>query len=194
MRHWSARLDPDIDGNELQILQHQPTGLKFFIATDLDANGKFLAYGVECQNPPFNRLEQPNLPQVAQQAIRFYCTWKKTTPEAEQRKAEDWAEMRRTSMDRKTNGLVIITDEMREHVPDDFLLVFANDPKDIDDLEADREMTQAQQIDHFVENTCWSEGLTPEQIATPEDRKINLRAAMIKDKADPLSQLRKAKK
>jgi len=193
MRDWISYPEPDVDGKDLQILEHQPTRLKFFIATDLDVNGKFVAYGVECQNPPFNRLEQPDLPQIAQHAIRFYCTWKKTTPEAEKRKEEDWANTRRTTVDSKTNGLVIITDEMREHVRDDFLLVFADDPKDIDDLEADCKMTQAQQVDEFIDDTCWGEELTPEQIANPDDRNLNLRAAMIKGEADPLSQLRKAK-
>jgi hypothetical protein len=131
--------------------------------------------------------------QVAQQAIRFYCTWKKTTPEAEQRKEADSANTRRTTVDSKTNGLVIITDEMRKHVRYDFLLVFADDPKDIDDLEADCKMTQAQQVDEFIDDTCWGEDLTPEQIKTPHDRKINLRAVMIKGQADPMSRLRKAK-
>jgi hypothetical protein len=116
MPDWVSYPEPDVDGQELQILQHQPTKLKFFIATDLDVNGKFLSYGVVCQNAPFNRLEQPDLMQIAQHAIRFYCKWKKTTPEAEQRKEEDWAETRRTTVNSKTNGLVIITDEMREHV------------------------------------------------------------------------------
>ena len=193
MRDWSASLERDVDGKDLQILQHQPTGLKFFIATDLDVDGIFLSYGVVCRNAPFNRLEQPDLMQVAQHAIRFYCTWKKTTPEAEQRKEADWANTRRTTVDSKTNGLVIITDEMREHVRVDFLLVFADDPKDIDDLEADCKTTQAQQVDEFIDDTCWGEELTPEQIANPDDRKLNLRAAMIKGEADPLSQLRKAK-
>jgi hypothetical protein len=71
--------------------------------------------------------------------------------------------------------------------------MFADDPKDIDDLGADCKMTQAQQVDEFIDDTCWGEELTPEQITTPHDRKANLRAAMIKGNADPLSQLRKAK-
>jgi len=193
MRDWSASLERDVDGKDLQILQHQPTGLKFFIATDLDVDGIFLSYGVVCRNAPFNRLEQPDLMQVAQHAIRFYCTWKKTTPEAEQRKEADWANTRRTTVDSKTNGLVIITDEMREHVTYDFLLVFADDPKDIDDLEADCKMTQAQQVDEFIDDTCWGDDLTPEQITTPYDRKLNLRAVMIQGNADPMSQIRKAR-
>jgi len=41
-------LEPDLDGKDLQILQHQPTGLKFVIATDLDVDGKSLSYGVVC--------------------------------------------------------------------------------------------------------------------------------------------------
>ncbi len=195
MRDWTAHIDLDADGKELQILQHQPTKLKFLIATDLDADGKFLCYGVVCQNAPFNRLEQPDLMQVAQHAIRFYCAWKKTTPEAEQRKEEEWANTLRTLVNRKTNGIIKVTDEMREHVYDDCLLIFADDPSDIASLEAESESkrTQAQQIDHFIENTCWGDDLTPEQITTTEDRKSNLRAVMIKGEADPMSQIREAR-
>ena len=55
-------------------------------------------------------------------------------------------------------------------------------------------MTQAQQIDDFVENTCWSDELNPDQIKTPHDRKINLRAAILAGHADTLSQLAEAKR
>jgi hypothetical protein len=120
--------------------------------------------------------------------MRFFCIHLKMTPEREKHDNGEWRQ-NLIKQSTKTNGIAKITDEMRERVRDDFLLIFADDPADITALEADCKMTQAQQIDEFVEETCWSDELTPEQITTPHDRKINLRAAMLAGHSDPVSQL-----
>jgi hypothetical protein len=88
IRDWATYEERDAALGTLRILEHQPTRLKFLITYDFDANGNLVAFGVSCQNTPFNRLDQPDMEQIAQQAIRFYCAWKKTTPEEEKRKAE----------------------------------------------------------------------------------------------------------
>jgi hypothetical protein len=71
---------------EVDVMKHLPTGLEFFLTSDFDDNGKF-SIGVECLNPPEDVSE---LTRRAQEAIRYYCSRNKTTPEAEQLKAEEW--------------------------------------------------------------------------------------------------------
>ncbi len=133
-----------------------------------------------------------DIKQHAQEAMRFFCIHLKTTPEREAERDEEWR-VNAIKYSDKPKGIAIITDEMREYVRDDFLLVFADHPAHIAALEASCEMTQAKQIDHFIENTCFADELKPEQITTAEDRKLNLRIAMLIGRADPVSQIAREK-
>jgi hypothetical protein len=131
--------------------------------------------------------------QRAQEAMRFFCIHVKTTHEQEEERDNEWRANVIKNFPDKSKGIAIITDEMREFVREDFLLVFADHPADIAALEASCKMTQAQQVDEFIEETCWGDDLEPEQITTPEDRKTNLRIAMLLGHADPVSQLAREK-
>lgn len=79
---------------------------------------------------------------------------------------------------------------MREHV-DDILLIFADDPADIVQLESSGGRTQQQLVDEFALDTCWSSDLSPEQKATAQSRKSNLRKLIILQGDDPYSVIAK---
>ena len=71
---------------EVDVIKHLPTGLEFFLTSDFDDHDKF-SLGVQCLNP---QQAADELLRRAQEAIRYYCLHTKTTPEAEQLKAEEW--------------------------------------------------------------------------------------------------------
>lgn len=172
-RDW--RFHDHIGEASIRAVEHVPTKILFFPTCRVDDNFDLhFATTHEGSSPT-----SFDIAQRAQEAMRFFCIHLKTTPERETHNKEEWRQNLIKYSSVKTNGIAKITDEMREHVRDDFLLIFADDPADIAALEVDRKMTQAQQIDEFVEETCRSDELTPEQIKTPQDRKVNLRAAML---------------
>jgi len=83
---WAIHLGEDETPEEVDVIKHLPSGLEFFLTSDFDDHDKF-SLGVECLNPQHAPAE---LVRRAQEAIRYYCLRMKTTPEAEQKKAEDW--------------------------------------------------------------------------------------------------------
>jgi hypothetical protein len=83
---WTIHPGEDETPEEVDVIRHLPTGLEFFLTSDFDDHDKF-SLGVECLNPPEDTSE---LIHRAQEAIRYYCLRMKTTPEAEQKKADEW--------------------------------------------------------------------------------------------------------
>lgn len=83
---WTISPGEDETPEEVDVIKHLPSGLQFFVTSDFDDNGRF-SLGVECLNPPEDMSE---LIRCAQEAIRYYCLRMKTTPEAEQKKANEW--------------------------------------------------------------------------------------------------------
>jgi hypothetical protein len=173
----------DDQGETVQIIEHLPTKLRFVPADNEPDNVRF---GILCQNPQHDTGE---LRRRGQEAIRYYCMRIRSTPEKEQYKID----VRRTDVTEQSDipGVAKITDEMREYVDDDFLLIFADDPADIAQLEASYGKTQQQLVDEFALETCWSEDLSPEQKATTQSRKSNLRKLIILQGDDPNSLIAK---
>jgi hypothetical protein len=114
-----------------------------------------------------------DIKQRAQEAMRYFCLHLKTTPEMEEERDEEWR-VNVIKHPTKPEGIAIITDEMREFVREDFLLVFADHPADITALEKSCGLTQAKQIDHFIENTCFADELKPERCSSGEDCLVTL--------------------
>jgi hypothetical protein len=202
----------DDDSDDGWTVVHLPTKLGYTPMIQIDRDDKAWLIAA-CEGVPDSALVEAR----GQEALRYFCVYHNTTPDgvldfAKKFEARFRARVRlagelsdpggpQSTLDRLmfayiheppwAVGMAVtgtrITEDMREHVQNRVLLVFAEDAGDIASLEATLGCTQAEAVDQFVYRSCWNEVLPENMIKTAYDRKVNLRAAMIIGDADPQS-------